>query len=108
MNFKIASTRRMGKGVCVECENEVDYRVLCYHNAVRSFNNGEKITLENYYVCECKECGDVVIEQEYRDKNIKQVESKLGVCFVTMADAMFNGEKDILERKSAEVIKECK
>ena len=106
MKFKIISTECMEKGYCIECDKEVDYRVLCYHNVVRSFNNGEKITLENYYVCECKKCDGVVFKQEYNDKNIKQVENKLGVCFLTLTDVMFNGEKDILERKSAEVIKE--
>lgn len=96
------------KAYCTECEKEVEYQVVVYHNAERSYDNGRKVVIEKYYYPECKQCGAYVYEFEYILKNHKQVENKLGVCFVTMIDAMFNGERDALERKSAEVIKECK
>ena len=94
------------KAYCPECEKEVEYQVVVYHNAERSYNNGKKVVLEKYYYPECKQCGAYVCGFEYTLKNHKQVEKKLGCCFETFTDVMFNAEKDVKERGNAEVIKQ--
>lgn len=46
----------MSKNFCTKCEKDVEYSVACYKH-VEKLYKGERLVVDNYYVCKCKNCG---------------------------------------------------
>ena len=62
----------MDKSFCERCDKDTEYTVTC-HKYVEKLYEGERVVVDNYYTCKCKECGKPMWVLEYEDENLYAV-----------------------------------
>ena len=107
-----AMTNRPPKKVCCcNCEKEVGY-IVKHMKHVRTYYCGHYIILDDYYICKCKECGEIVTVPSYEALNEANRHAKLNEAIAKLDDECLKvgkeGKMKTEQELKNELIKEIK
>lgn len=82
------------KVFCCNCEKEVGY-IVRHMKHVKTYYCGQYIILDDYYICKCKECGEIVTVPSYDALNEANRQAKLNEAIAKLDDECLKVGKEV-------------